>query len=121
MKKSRKPMGTEEVVEKQPTMMESPSRQTLPSPLLRFPYRALVGFTHTTLIALALLTGCSCEREPAPVVEKPTVKPGTDELGLPLVIHIDVPDVPEEIRGPSPPILPKKPAPKKPSKSTQKP
>jgi hypothetical protein len=118
MKKSRKPMETEEVAEKQPTIMDSPSRQPPSSPFTR---RALVRFTHTTLIALALLTGCSCEREPAPDVKKPTVKPGTDEFGLPLVIHLDVPDVPEEIRGPSPPISPKKHTPKKPSKSTPKP
>jgi hypothetical protein len=36
--------------------------------------------------------------------EKPAASPLVDGFGLPLVISIEVPEVPPEIQGPSPPI-----------------
>jgi len=77
----------------------------------------------SVLIASALLGGCSCESKPS-AVEKPIPKPvarTTDDFGLPLVIHIEAPEVPVGIRGPLPPVpASKKSAPKRPPKNTKK-
>jgi len=69
------------------------------------------------LIALAILlfVGCgarggsnetriSPEMPPIPAAEKPAREPPQPAYGLPLDIHIDVPEVPPEIQRPSPPI-----------------
>lgn len=47
--------------------------------------------------------GSSAEQAAKPS-EKPPASRVTDDLGLPLVFVIEAPEVPPEIRGPSPPI-----------------
>jgi len=69
------------------------------------------------LIALAVLlfVGCGArggntetriapEMPQIPAAEKPAPEAPHPAYGLPLDIHIEVPEVPPEIRGPSPPI-----------------
>ncbi len=53
-------------------------------------------------VVLVLLAGCASDSVPPPTASKPS--PKVDAFGLPLVIVIDVPEVPKEIQGPSPPI-----------------
>ncbi len=55
----------------------------------------------TILLGLALAAGCRAYEAP-PKPPRPT--PEVDDFGLPLRFKIEVPEVPEKIRGPSPPI-----------------
>lgn len=56
-------------------------------------------------VVVVLLCGCWSKHE-SPAVSLPRGTPAglTDSFGLPLVIVIDAPEVPEAIRGPSPPM-----------------
>jgi hypothetical protein len=66
------------------------------------------------VLIVALLAGCGVRGSntetkiapemPIPSAEKPAPGPPQPAYGLPLDIQIEVPDVPQAIRGPSPPI-----------------
>ncbi len=59
-------------------------------------------FAWALLIVVLLVGGCRKTVEtPA---KKPATGPTRDEFGLPIVIHMDVPEAPPEIQKPSPPI-----------------
>jgi hypothetical protein len=64
-------------------------------------------------IAVLTLSGCPSKGEPpshstdaSSIFGKPSVAgPGmTDDFGLPLIIDLEAPEVPEELLGPSPPL-----------------
>jgi hypothetical protein len=66
------------------------------------------------VLTVALLAGCGARGSnteakispemPIPSAEKPAAGPPQPAYGLPLSIQIEVPEVPQAIRGPSPPI-----------------
>jgi hypothetical protein len=58
---------------------------------------------------VVLLGGCSSKPEPTTQLGNERVRVergegGTDQFGLPLEIVLEPPEVPKDIRGPSPPI-----------------
>ena len=69
-----------------------------------------MGTRWMPVIGVALLLGgCAPQKEPPPAATtaKTVDEPGsrlTDDFGLPLVFTIEVPEVPPELQGPSPPI-----------------
>jgi len=73
------------------------------------------------VFVVALLAGCGARgsnsetkmspKMPVPSAEKPESGPPQPAYGLPLDIHIETPEVPKAIRGPSPPIPPGTPMP----------
>jgi hypothetical protein len=71
----------------------------------------MMGKWLSIAVALIAFEG-GCSDQPAETPQKSTAERNTDDFGLPLVIVIDVPETPPEIRGPSPPIQekPRKPA-----------
>jgi hypothetical protein len=69
-----------------------------------------MGYRWLPVLIVALwLCGCEAQKEPPPdaVVAKTADQPlagSTDSFGLPLEIVVEVPEVPPELQGPSPPI-----------------